>query len=127
MILKYPALSLFGTVSAITVSGSSTALPIILKAILVVWFLFIATAHLLRAFHDFELNLYRVSNIIIGAVYLGISGSVPRVIDRLSSVSKDLLIGIGAALLIFMFVERCVQSFATTVSEPLYQLENVAV
>jgi hypothetical protein len=122
MILKYGALSLFGTVSAITVSSSSASLPMMLKAILVVWFLFIAMSHLLRAFHESELNRNMINNIVICAVYLGLVVSAPRVIDQLSSANKDLLIAIGAALLIFMFVEKGVQSYARIVNEPLFRI-----
>jgi hypothetical protein len=122
MILKYGTLSLFGAVSAITVSSSSASLSMILKAILVIWFLFIAMSHLLRAFHDSELNRNMINNIVVSAVYLGLVVSAPRVIDRLSSANKDLLIAIGAALLIFMFVEKSVESYARIVNEPLFRI-----
>jgi hypothetical protein len=122
MLLKYGALSLFGTVSAITISSTSASLPMLLKAILLTLFICMAVVHLLRIINYFELSRYLVEDLLIVLVYFGLAVSTSGVIDRLSYVSKDLLIATGAALLIFLFVERGVQSYVSSVSEPFFHL-----
>lgn len=122
MILKYSTLSLLGTASVITASSTSESLPMLVKAVLFTLFICMGLFHLLMVLFHAELNRHAIEDLLISLVYLGLSVSTSSIIDRLSSVNKDLLIASGIALLIFLFVDKKVQSYASLVSKPLFGL-----
>jgi hypothetical protein len=122
MILKFAAFSTLGTVSALTVSSTSESFPPVLKVILLALFLSKAVVHLLRALDGYELSRYSISHITLCILYGGFAINVSEGVDWLLLLHRDILVASAAALLIFIVVEKFVQSYASFVNEFYFQL-----
>jgi hypothetical protein len=94
--------------------------PLVLKVVLVMLFLYGIIASISKINeHKHDSSGYKISSYISLAVYFVFLPNVPKGVDRLLSMPKDQLTGIGVGLFIFLCLERVVQSASWTLGNML--------
>jgi hypothetical protein len=89
--------------------------PLILKFVgfmLLLYGVFISISRINT--HEFESSRDKIGNYIALAVYFSLFPCVSKSVDRLLSIPKDWLIGMGVALLVFPVIQWVVQSISGT-------------
>jgi hypothetical protein len=69
----------------------------------------------------------KIVNYISPSVYISVFISTPKIVDKLLSVPKDVLIGIGGGLLLFAVIERVVEAVSCAIASILSPPTDFAI